>query len=391
MFVLRTGLQGNGKTLNSIIEVDKLAAAQGRVVYYHNIREFKPDHPAITAEWIEFDNPHEWFKLPQNAIILIDEAQTFFRLRPQGSKVPEYASALETMRHQGHELHCITQNPGLIDAHFRKLCNSHIHYVRGHKGPVIKRWSFERVNMLVEKQNDFSDGESTRLLIDKTYFGCYKSVSDGATHHFKFRPPRALLVLIACVIIIGGLSYRFYTNRIAPTVPVAETIAPESSVPAVGSVSTGIIQRDQALPLTPEQYIDSRIPRIPDVPSSAPIYDDLTKPVSYPKPFCMSTSDESMVQRNTLKMTIGYKAGKLHGCRCNSQQGTRLDISFNGCMAYVEHGAFDPAKPDQMPMAGGVGAGASEARGATVQTPPEPSSIQLTHIPDNSRMPRTFK
>jgi|GEM_PF-5441348 len=41
------------------------------------------------------------------------------------STVPEYASALETMRYRGHELHYIS----LIDHHFRKLCNEQIHYV----------------------------------------------------------------------------------------------------------------------------------------------------------------------------------------------------------------------------------------------------------------------
>ncbi|MFP6860796.1 zonular occludens toxin domain-containing protein, partial [Pseudomonas sp.] len=164
MFVLRTGLQGNGKTLNTIKEVDAKAAKEGREVFYHNIRGFNPQHEALQAVWTEFDTPQEWFKLPNNAIIVIDEAQTFFRIRNQASAVPAYASALETMRHSGHELHCITQNPGLIDHHFRKLCNSHIHYVRGHKGKVIKRWEFERVNMDVEKKNVFSDGQATRIL-----------------------------------------------------------------------------------------------------------------------------------------------------------------------------------------------------------------------------------
>nr|WP_232540409.1 zonular occludens toxin domain-containing protein [Pseudomonas aeruginosa] len=29
-------------------------------------------------------NPQEWFKLPPNAIIVIDEAQSFFRVRSAG-------------------------------------------------------------------------------------------------------------------------------------------------------------------------------------------------------------------------------------------------------------------------------------------------------------------
>ncbi|WP_235451179.1 zonular occludens toxin domain-containing protein, partial [Vibrio splendidus] len=123
MFVLRTGLQGNGKTLNTIKEVDIKAAKENRTVFYHNIRGFNPQFEGLKATWVAFDDPHKWFELPENAIIVIDEAQQFFRIRNQASAVPAYASALETMRHQGHELHCITQNPSLIDHHFRKLCN----------------------------------------------------------------------------------------------------------------------------------------------------------------------------------------------------------------------------------------------------------------------------
>lgn len=63
MFTLRTGMQGGGKTLNTIKEVDTKAAKEGRTVYYHNIRGFNPDHPSIKATWIEFDNPKEWFNL----------------------------------------------------------------------------------------------------------------------------------------------------------------------------------------------------------------------------------------------------------------------------------------------------------------------------------------
>jgi len=367
MFVLRTGLQGNGKTLNTIREVDKKAAKENRVVYYHNLTGLKPDHPVLEATWEAFDEPQEWFKLPNNAIIVIDEAQHFFRVRPQGSRVPEYASALETMRKQGHELHCITQNPTLIDSHFRKLCNSHIHYVRGHKGKVIKRWEFERVITDVEKKNDFPEGQSTRVLLDDKYFGCYQSVAEGTGHHFKFKPPRALFVLIGCLILIGLLSYRFYSHRIAPSQPGAQTVAPVATadkVAAPGSTVSTVVET-----LTPQQYIDARVPRIPDVPSSAPIYDQLTKPVSYPKTFCVATQDEALLERVGSKMTLGYQGGRLHGCRCNTQQGSKVDISFDACMAHVEYGAFDPAKPDpvspQQQAAGSVGP--SEGRAGTTE------------------------
>lgn len=349
MFILRTGLQGNGKTLNTIKEVDAKAAKEGRPVYYHNIRGFDPNAEVLEAVWQEFDDPHKWHELPQNAMIVIDEAQTFFRVRPAGSAVPAYASALETMRHRGHELHCITQNPGLIDTHFRKLCNSHIHYVRGHKGKVIKRWEFERVNMDVEKKNDFTDGQATRVLLDKKYFGVYQSVADGSEHHMKFQPPRALFVFIACIIGIGYFGYGIYERRIAPPKPQAEAVEQARATSPTGEPVAQQPAPNSAAPLSPEEYIAMRVPRLPDVPSSAPIYDEITRPVTYPRLSCMYSTDQQMVARNHKRLVLGYRDGKVYGCRCNTQQGTRAVVSFEACMAYVEEGAFDPAKPDRLP------------------------------------------
>jgi len=70
-------------------------------------------------------------------------------------------------------------------------------------------------------------------------------------------------------------------------------------------------------------------------------------------------------------------------------------------MVYVEHGAFDPAKPDAGFQQGGGGVGLAEVRGSTTtRTPSVDTKLQLadreqqgtrvTHIPDNSRLPRTL-
>lgn len=378
MFVLRTGLQGNGKTLNTIKEVDTKAAKEGRPVYYHNIRGFDPNAEVLEAVWQEFEDPLKWYELPQNSIIVIDEAQTFFRVRPVGSAVPSYASALETMRHRGHELHCITQNPGLLDTHFRKLCNSHIHYVRGHKGQVIKRWEFERVNMDVEKKNGFSDGQATRVLLDKKYFGVYQSVAEGSEHHMKFKPPRALFVFIACIIGIAYFGYGIYERRIAdpkpdpveqarPTSPTGEPVAQQ---PAPSNSAR----------LSPEEYVAQRVPRLPDVPSSAPIYDEITRPVTYPKLSCMHTADTDLIARNHQRFVVGFREGKLYGCRCNTQQGTRAVVSFDGCMAYVNEGAFDPAKPDRLPDPNGQIAQTQPEQ----QPPPKPALGSAPSASDNA-------
>lgn len=370
MFVLRTGLQGNGKTLNTIKEVDAKAAKDGRVVYYHNIRGFNPDHEALQAEWLEFDDPHLWHELPQNAMIVIDEAQTFFRVRPPTSPVPAYASALETMRHRGHELHCITQNPGLIDVHFRKLCNSHIHYVRGHKGKVVKRWEFERVNMDVEKRNVFSDGESTRVLLDKTYFGVYESVAQGSEHHMKFKPPRAMFILLACVLFIAFFGYKFYQNRLIPQ----DTPAPEPVQVNNAQPSGSFLQSGSKKIVTREEYIEARVPRFSDVPSSAPLYDDLAAPVTYPKLYCLSTRDPDLVARrppDTVQDGVS--------CQCYTQQATKYHTTFDFCISAATDGYFDHAKPDRQHQENQYAA--THQQQQMQPQPTEPTQTRVTVVP----------
>jgi len=367
VFVLRTGLQGNGKTLNTIKEVDIKAAKEGRVVYYHNIRGFNPKAEVLKGVWEAFDDPLKWHELPQNSLIVIDEAQTFFRVRKQAAAVPEYASALETMRHRGHELHCITQSPGLIDHHFRKLCNAHIHYVRGHKGKIIKRWEFERVNADVERKNHFQEGEATRILLDKSYFGVYQSVADGSEHHMRFKPPKALFVLVGCLLVVGYGGYKLYAQR-AADLAKGQTAERTSAAPAQPA-STASGTRSKGQPMTLEEYLARHTPRLPDVPSSAPIYDEVTQPVTYPKLSCMATWDMNAITKIHKRFAVGIRDNKVYACRCNTQQGTRAMISAAACLNYAENGAFDPAKPDryslmaqqQEALPSGRGAGAVSA------------------------------
>lgn len=346
-FILRTGKQGNGKTLNTIKEVDEKAHKEGRTVYYCNVTNFKPEHPAIKATWIEFDHPETWFELPKNAIIIIDEAQTWFRVRPQGSKVPLYASRLEIMRKDGHELHCITQSPKLIDSHMRELCNMHIHYNRGNGGKLIKRWVFQNPNLTVGDKLEFPDGESSRITIDRSYFGCYDSVKEGAEHHFKFRVPKAAYVFGICCVLLAAAVWKIAQRYVSPDPVSAEAVEQPVSEPA--KPDRNPLTPSEMLPVTPEQYASRMVPRIPDVPASAPIYDQLTQAQSFPKPFCVSTTDEQMIRRNYGRMTVKLVDGTPVGCRCNTQQGTRLDVSHEFCLSVVNNGYFDHTKPDRMP------------------------------------------
>ncbi|MDG9926364.1 MULTISPECIES: zonular occludens toxin domain-containing protein, partial [unclassified Pseudomonas] len=345
MLVIRTGFQGHTKTLNSIKEIDEKAHASGRTVYYCNVTNFKPDHPAIKATWVQFDHPETWFELPANALIVIDEAQTWFRVRSAASKVPAYATRLEIMRKDGHELHLITQSPTFLDAHMRELCSQHIHYHRPNDGPWVKRWEFQKVQLAANKNLGFADAEFKRIAIDSSYFGCYDSVKEGTSHHFKFRLPKAAFVLCLAALFIAGVGVYLYQRLNSFGDASAASVEVVDGVSASKAAQVVPVAADRAH-VTTEQYIADRTPRIAGVPSSAPIYDDLTKPVSFPRPRCYSTRSEEIINQRRKSLRLGNRHGKLHGCACISQQGSRMDIPFEACMDMVENGYFDDTKPD---------------------------------------------
>ena len=263
MLVIRTGKPGHGKTLNTIREVDQKAHAEGRVVYYHNINGLKPDQ--LQAQWFEFEDPEKWFELPSDSIIVVDEAQGWFGARDPRARPPEHITRFETMRHQGHEVHLVTQDPRYLDVHLRRLCNSHIHYWRVFKSAQLLRFESEVVVEKVELKTSFKDADKKSLRLDKRYFGAYTSTN--AKHHFQTKVPTKFILAMCVIIGAGILVYRAYGRY---------------------------------------------------------------------------SAEKTQLESNT-----SAPAGSMTGCRCNTQQGTRLDVSFRFCMSVVQNGYFDDTKPDR--------------------------------------------
>jgi hypothetical protein len=97
-----------------------------------------------------------------------------------------------------------------------------------------------------------------------------------------------------------------------------------------------------------------------------------------------------MLKRNSRRMSVGYdQDGNLAGCRCNSQQGTRVDVSFEFCMNVVSNGLFDDTKPDRQPVSGdgsgsvpGTYSGADQQLASLISSAPvEPSKAQYVPMP----------
>jgi zona occludens toxin len=347
--IIRTGLQGHGKTLNTIKEVDQKAFKEGRTVYYHNVTDL--DGSKLKADWFEFDDPHKWYELPNDSIIVVDEAQGYFGVRDPRKEVPEYASRFEVMRKQGHEVHLITQDPRFIDVHVRRLCGSHIHYSRVFGSSNVARYQVERVFNEVEKFPANKTADRTIIKLDKNYFGVYSSAQ--AQHHFKFKPTKKALFFLAAAVITLWLCYRVYDRMYAsepePEAATAES-APKSALDTASSLASGAmgsllnpVGQGEDKPQTREQYLESLEPRIPDIPASAPAYDSLTQPQTHPRLFCVLSTDPDLIERTrSQRSTVD---GVPTSCQCYTQQVTRVETSFGFCLHAATSGYFDNTRP----------------------------------------------
>lgn len=388
MLFIRTGKPGHGKTLNTIKEVDQKAHAEGRVVYFHNINGLQPEH--LKASWYKFDESEKWFELPNDSIIVVDEAQGWFGGRDPRARPPEHITRFETMRHSGHEVHLITQDPRYLDVHLRRLCNGHVHYWRVFKSQQLLRFESDAVIEKVEVKSSFKDAEKTTVRLDKKYFSVY--TSSNAQHHFQTKLPNKFILAVLVIAAAAFMVYRAYERYELgkQTEPAAEAAPVESTTQtgvvdqvksSVGSIVTPTTKKASKKAQTLEEYLADRTPRIPDVPSSAPIYDDLTKPQTYPRLSCVMSSDEGYVERNAKRYRVVKTAEKAFICECYTQQGTWHKTTFAYCKNTVERGVFDAARPDP-----GARLDHQQADHRPQQQQPEPpqqtaTGPRLVHIP----------
>ncbi|MDD0841495.1 zonular occludens toxin domain-containing protein [Pseudomonas sp. Gutcm_11s] len=377
MLYIRTGLQGHGKTLNTIKEVDTKAKAEGRTVYFHNVTDLDPSR--LQAEWYPFEDPLKWFELPDNALIVVDEAQGWFGVRDPRKEVPEHISRFEIMRKQGHEVHLITQDPRFIDVHARRLCNKHIHYWRIFGSSKVSRYEIERVYNDVEKINGCKDASRTIIGLDKRYFGVYSSAK--AEHHFKFKPSKKLVFLLLAAGIGLFCAWRAYALIWGQESPDAPSDAPakEQAGNPVTDIAKSLIPGvtpAENKTLTPAQYIARHVPRVPNLPASAPVYDDLTKPQSFPRLYCLSSTDPDTYARNFARMPHAIVNGRETVCQCYTQQATRVQTDFAFCMQTVEYGYFDPAIPDRSKNAFGQQQMAQRQNPTPTNTSPQQPATQ---------------
>ncbi len=330
MIHLITGIPGASKTLNVIAHIDSNPDFKNRPVFYIRIKE-------LTLPWIELDENgiRDWQALPDGSIIVIDEAQYLFPTRDPKKPLPEFILALSEHRHRGFDFFVLTQSPMLLDAGFRRFVGKHWHFERVFGMQSAKRFEWEKCQSDVDDFFVRKQAVVTRVPFNKKYFGVYKSAE---IHTVKRKIPLKVFAPFMLLAVIVGAGWwhfhdRFEPSEIAPT--VAQTVAEitkETASTGFGSFS----HEQKPKVVTKEDYVELRTPRLPDIPSSAPIYDDLTKPKSFPKMQCIRWENSGF-------------------CQCFSQQATKLNVSKNMCDSVVNNGYFDDTKSDYTdPSAGGA-------------------------------------
>lgn len=294
-----TGLPGAGKTLFALTWIKQLSESEKRPVFYSGIADLK-------LPWIEID-PLKWMDCPAGSIIVIDECQRVFRPRANGSTVPEAISAMETHRHRGVDIYLITQHPMLIDQNIRRLAGLHFHVVRkwGTQSAIVHEW------LHIKENCDKSRADSTQhaFKYPKDAYAFYKSAE---VHTHKARIPTRVYVLAAVPLVLAALGYRIYSSmsdRVAgPQLP--------------GSAAGADVQPGRAVPnsIPAVDYFGAQKPRVYGLAYTAPVYDQVTKPVRAPYPAaCIANASR---------------------CQCYTQQGTRLDVPGDLCRGIAAGGFF---------------------------------------------------
>lgn len=322
--ILITGQPGGGKTALCVDMLAHDSQFEGRPIFVMGIPELQLEHTPCppVAEWTEFRQSPEdetinlaYFTFPENALVVIDEAQRVYRPRPVGSKVPPEVAAFETHRHTGVDFILLTQHAGLLDSNIRKLIGRHIHIRVTPLGRYKYEWT-ELGDPESASSRDIAAKEKYKL--PARAFDLYKSSQKHTKIKVKM-PWFVYLFGIAAVsaLVLGYYAYSRVTDR---TKPQSAQSTPSHNQPGTKADSSKPEQ------LTANDYVESLQPRIPGMHSTAPRYDELTKPNDAPWPMGCVISAKWRDRPET--------------CRCIDQQGNRYTAPDSLCRSIVQNGIF---------------------------------------------------
>lgn len=359
---LLTGLPGSGKTLRMVQFIDEAIKA-GEVVFVTNLNGLKLTH-------IPFEDPTQWRDLPSGSVLVVDEAQQFFRTR-RGGDAPEYITAMETIRHQGVRLVLATQQPNYLDTHLRGLVGMHEHLLRVNGKPQSKIWRHNEVMENVRSEKARSRYDSETWDYPKQLFDAYESAQ---VHTVKpvmsSRMKRGLMIGGVALAALSFVAYGFtdifsgLRGSDESPAPVQADSAPGAVAPVQGPGTTSEPTAvDKHKPEAIAEYMANLQPRAPSLPWSAPIYDGRAA-VAQPRVFCISSGDG-------YNGSGEWSSGSYH---CQTEQGTRVMMPEAEAKMIARWG--EPYNPYKAPQAEAIGSGAAPAPVESVASVDRPVAVR---------------
>lgn len=319
MITLITGEPGSGKTAYVVDLLQK--SSEGLNVFVMGIPDLLIPHEVVPQinDWTVSEPVPEdptiyqdKFAFPDGSLVVIDEAQKVYRNRPTSSRVPPIVSAFETHRHQGLNFILITQHPGLIDSHVRKLVGRHIHVTANWAGRKLYEWS-----SCGEPRDKSSVAEAIArpYRLPRHVFGLYRSASKHTA--VKRRVPMSAYAVGIMLLMVPALSWYAFSR-------VRAHVEPEQGSQPVSSPSSSGVKyaAKSDVPLTAVAMAESFMPRIKTRPETAPIYDPIRKVSSMPVVVGCLQSAKS--------------------CMCYTDQATDAFLTREQCQEWLKHPPYNP-------------------------------------------------
>ncbi|MBE7567477.1 zonular occludens toxin domain-containing protein [Acidithiobacillus sp. HP-11] len=206
MLTIASGVPGSGKTLWTVNQILNNPEYSSRPVFVHNLEGFDF---SIRDNLFPLDDAKLWNDLPEKSVIIFDEAQYAFPVRPANQPPPPWVDNFSTHRHKGYDIIMTSQHPTMIDGHIRKLCGRHLHFLRvfGLKSCTIFEWPEYRTDN-VDSSSRRKLALSKRWQYPKKVFGAYKS-ADAHTHTRKI-PWKVWSIPVFFIIAAFALYYLYH-------------------------------------------------------------------------------------------------------------------------------------------------------------------------------------
>ena len=329
MIRLFTGLPGSFKTCRAV-RVIKEAVAAGRPVYATNLE-------GLNVPGVElWEDPKDWQALPTGALLVVDEAQRFWRTS-RDLNIPPEIQALETHRHKGIDFLLTTQQPGYLLKHLRGLVGEHVHHIRvGKMRARTLTWNrcCEDLTSSVEAKK----ADVGFFIATKDDFASYVSTVKD-THKPRINRRHILLAVaaIAICIVFGVVGKALFTSK-------ENALSPKNASEAGQPPQEAGRRGGRDAPLNTEEYMRMHRPRLEIAPWSAPVFDE-RQPVSNPEMYCIASGAGFDAQGNHQKASA----------HCITEQGTPLAVREQLAREVATSGGVynpyrQPIQPQQQPV-----------------------------------------